>query len=177
MSSTTALGQLRKHGYRAFYSLPGWLRRRLVRLAAEKYIIGAVALVRDSEATGAGRLLLLRQPPGLGWSLPAGLLKHGEQPVVGCARELYEESGIRVPTEALTPASPNTVVHTRGRWLDCVFEVSVAASEVTLRVDGGEVLEAEFHPLDRLPPLTPATANLLGYFGIGPYADHPEARR
>jgi ADP-ribose pyrophosphatase YjhB (NUDIX family) len=177
MSSTTALGRLRKLGYQAFYSLPGWARRRAVRLAAAKYIIGAVALVRDSQSTDQPRLLLLRQPPGLGWSLPAGLLKRGERPADGCVRELYEESGIRLPVAAITPASPNTVVHTRGRWLDVVFEASVAASEVTLRVDGAEVYEAAWHPLDRLPPLTAATANLLGYYGIGPYADHPEARR
>ncbi len=177
MSSTTALGRLRKLGYGAFYSLPGWARRRAVRLAAAKYIIGAVALVTDAQSTGSPRLLLLRQPPGLGWSLPAGLLKRGEHPAEGCVRELHEESGILLPPEALTPANPNTVVHTRGRWVDVVFEASVPASEVNLTVDGAEVYEADWHPVDRLPPLTPATANLLGYYGIGPYANHPEARR
>jgi len=81
MSSTAAVRRLRRFGYGVFYTLPGGLRRRLVRLIVGKYIVGAVALVRDSEASGAGRLLLLRQPPGVGWSLPAGLLERGERPV------------------------------------------------------------------------------------------------
>jgi ADP-ribose pyrophosphatase YjhB (NUDIX family) len=177
MSSTTALGRLRKLGYGIFYSLPGWARRRLVRMAGAKYIMGAVAIVRDSESETPGRMLLLRQPPGLGWSLPAGLLERGEPPVDGCARELREESGIDLSSADLTPATPNAVVHTRGQWVDVVFEASVPASTTTLRVDGAEVLEAGWHRLDRLPPLTKATANLLGYYGIGPYADYPEARR
>jgi ADP-ribose pyrophosphatase YjhB (NUDIX family) len=177
MSSTTVPARLVRLGYGVFYRLPGWTRRRLVRLMVPKYIVGAVALVHDSEASAPGRLLLLRQPPGLGWSLPAGLLKRGERPVEGCARELHEESGIALSPDDLVAATPNTVVHSRGRWVDVVFEASVPASTTTLQVDGAEVLGAAWHPLDNLPPLTSATANLLGYYGIGPYADYPEARR
>jgi ADP-ribose pyrophosphatase YjhB (NUDIX family) len=175
MSSPTANGRLRRLGYETFYRMPAWLRRRLVRLVVAKYIIGAVALVRDAETPG--RLLLLRQPPGVGWSLPAGLLNRGETPIEGCARELEEESGVTVNVDDLSPATPNAVVHTHGQWVDMVFEATVAASAVTLRVDGAEVLEAAWHRLDNLPPLTPSTARLLSYYGIGPYADYPEVRR
>jgi ADP-ribose pyrophosphatase YjhB (NUDIX family) len=176
MSSPSALRRLRKLGFAVFYRLPASTRRHLVRLAVGKYIVGAVALVRDSAAPGAGRLLLLRQPPGLGWSLPAGLLARGERPVEGAARELFEESGLRVDIADLTPAVPNAVVHHKGRWVDVVFETAVPADQVTLAVDGAEVLEAGWHPLDNLPPLTLATANLLGYYGIGPYVPYPEVR-
>jgi ADP-ribose pyrophosphatase YjhB (NUDIX family) len=176
MGSSTAVGRLRKLGYRVFYRMPGWMRRRIVRLAVAKYIMGAVAIVRDAEATGPGRMLLLRQPPGVGWGLPAGLLERGERPVEGCARELREESGIALSVEQLTPATPSAVVHTRGQWVDMVFEASVPASTTTLRVDGAEVLEAGWHRLDSLPPLTVAAARLLGYYGIGPYAEYPETR-
>ena len=41
-------------GYQIFYRLPVPLRRRLVRLAVPKYVVGAVTLVKDAEATGAG---------------------------------------------------------------------------------------------------------------------------
>ncbi|QLQ37100.1 NUDIX hydrolase [Micromonospora robiginosa] len=156
-------------GYRLFYRLPVPLRRRLVRLAVPKYIVGAVTLVRDSEADGAGRILLLRQPPGHSWSLPAGLLERGEAPVVGAARELHEESGVRLSPDRLRPAVPNAVVHAKG-WVDVVFEADVPASRTALKVDGAEVLEAAWHPLDDLPRLSRATANLLGYYGIGPRA-------
>jgi ADP-ribose pyrophosphatase YjhB (NUDIX family) len=176
MSSPSAVRRLRKLGFSVFYWLPAPVRRRLVRLAVGKYIVGSVALVRDSRATGAGRMLLLRQPPGLGWSLPAGLLERGERPVEGAARELFEESGLRIDIEDFTPGVPNAVIHHRGRWVDVVFEAEVPADDVTLTVDGAEVFEAAWHRLDKLPPLTLATATLLSYYGIGPYADFPEVR-
>lgn len=155
--------------YQVFYRLPLPVRRRLVRLTVPKYIVGAVTLVRDSEAEGAGRLLLLRQPPGRGWTLPAGLLQKREAPVVGACRELYEETGIRLSPRELTPAVPNAIVHDKG-WVDVVFTAAVPASTTTLRVDGAEVFEAAWHPLDALPRLTWPTARLLGYFDIGPLA-------
>jgi hypothetical protein len=67
---------------------------------------------------------------------------------------------------------PNAVVHAKG-WVDMVFEASVPASTTTLSVDGAEVYEAAWHPLDDLPPLTLSTARLLAYYGIGPLADQP----
>ncbi|MEU9510534.1 NUDIX domain-containing protein [Micromonospora sp. NPDC048170] len=155
--------------YQVFYRLPLPVRRRLVRLAVPKYIVGAVTLVRDSEAEGAGRLLLLRQPPGRGWGLPAGLLQKGEAPVVGAARELHEESGIRLSPRQLHPAVPNAVVHAKG-WVDVVFTAEVPASTTELKVDGAEVFEAAWHPLDDLPKLTWPTARLLAYYDIGPLA-------
>ncbi|MGS2619354.1 NUDIX hydrolase [Micromonospora sp. LZ34] len=159
----------RAFAYQVFYRLPLPLRRRLVRLAVPKYIVGAVTLVRDAEAEGAGRLLLLRQPPGKGWTLPAGLLERGEAPVVGAARELFEESGIQLSPRQLQPAVPNAVVHAKG-WVDVVFTAEVPASTTELTVDGAEVFEAAWHPMDDLPRLTWPTARLLAYYDIGPLA-------
>jgi len=156
--------------YALFYRLPQRLRLRLVRLAAPTYTIGAVTLVRDAGAPAPGRLLLLRQPPNRGWSLPGGLLGYRERPVEGARRELHEETGILVEPEALRPAIPNAIVHSDGRWVDLVFEVDVPAAAVTLSVDGAEVFEAAWHPLDDLPLLTTATARLLAHYGIGPAA-------
>jgi 8-oxo-dGTP pyrophosphatase MutT (NUDIX family) len=151
--------------YRVFYRLPHRVRLRLVRIFVPKYIVGAVTVVRDSEAGGAGRLLLLRQPPGRGWGLPAGLLRRGESPVVGAARELAEETGVRLPPDELTPASPNAVIHAGG-WVDTVFEASVPASTTRLVADGAEVYEVAWHPIDDLPRLTRATARLLVLYGL-----------
>lgn len=146
------------------------MRRRIVRLVVPKYLVGAVCIIRDAEAPEPGRVLLLRQPPaGRGWGLPAGLLKKGEQPHVGAARELREESGVHIDPDQLTPAVPNAIVHTKG-WVDMMFMGSVPASTTTLTVDGGEVLEAAWHPLDQLPRLTPNTEAVLGRYGIGPRA-------
>jgi ADP-ribose pyrophosphatase YjhB (NUDIX family) len=177
MSSPAVPSRLRRLGFAAFYRLPARTRRRLVRLIVGKYIVGAVALVRDSESPASGRLLLVRQPPGTGWSLPAGLLRRGESPREGCVRELVEETGITLKPEDVRPASPSSVVHTRGRWVDVVFEASIPSSTTTLRPDGAEVLEVGWHRVDNLPPLTYSTATLLSHYGVGPYVDYPEVRR
>ena len=161
--------RLRGVAYQTFYRLPHPVRRRIVRLIVPKYLVGAVTIVRDSEAPEPGRLLLLRQPPGRRWGLPAGLLKKAESPAVGAARELAEESGVVIDPDALTPAVPNAIVHPKG-WVDTIFMGSVPASTTPLVVDGGEVLEAGWFPLDDLPPLTPNTALLLGVYGMGPLA-------
>src|SRR5690349_107978 len=160
----------RKAFYGAFYRLPGRWRRRLVRLLKRRFTVGAVVLVRTTD----GKLLLLRQPPGNGWSLPAGLMDRGERPDQTAVRELGEETGIRLTTDDLDPAVPNAVVHSEG-WIDCVF-VATVSPDTSTEVDGAEVLEAAFHPVDALPPLTVPTANLLGHYGMGPYAAYPETR-
>lgn len=154
--------------YPVFYRLPHRLRMWLVRRLTPTYTVGSVVLVRD---TGADRLLLLRQPPGRAWGLPAGLLARGESPIDGAVRELAEESGIQLRPEQLRAAVPNALVHHRGRWVDVVFEAAVPAASTPLRVDGAEVLEAAWHDLSALPPLTRQTARLLGRYGIGPGAD------
>jgi len=164
--------QLRGYAYSIFYRMPGSLRRRLVRLIVPKYLVGAVTLVYDTEARPPGRLLLLRQPPGRRWGLPAGLLKRHEPPATGAARELAEESGVRLDPRDLTPAAPNAIVHPQG-WIDTVFTAAVPARSTPLEVDGAEVLEAAWFPIDALPPLTPATAALLAVYDIGPWARRP----
>ena len=139
---------LRAAVYGVFYRLPLPVRRRLVRLIVPKYVVGAVTLLYDSEAPDPGRLLLLRQPPGRGWGLPAGLLQRAEPPVVGAARELAEESGVVLDPAELTPAVPNAVVHPKG-WVDMVFTASVPASTTKLVVDGAEVLRGGLVPAGR----------------------------
>ena len=162
--------QLRMVVYRTFYRLPARWKRRIVRTFQPTYTIGAVILVRDLEAS---RILLLRQPPGAGWSLPAGLMDRGERPVQTAARELAEETGLDVPAGQMRAASPNAIVHTSGQWVDMVFETEVEPS-VDLAIDGAEVIEAAWHRLDTLPPLTVSTSQLLAHYGIGPYKDYPE---
>jgi 8-oxo-dGTP diphosphatase len=156
--------------YQTFYSMPLPVRRILARIVAPRYVVGAVTILHDSEAAeGAGRLLLLRQPHRHGWGLPAGLLKKREQPVVGAARELFEETGVRVHPDDMTAGTPNAIVHVVG-VVDTIFFAAVPASTTPLRVDGGEVLEAAWFPLDDLPRLSANTALVLGRYGIGPDA-------
>jgi 8-oxo-dGTP diphosphatase len=160
---------MRGVAYQTFYRMPSPVRRQIARLVAPRYVVGAVAVIKDSEAADPGRLLLLRQPPGRGWGLPAGLLKKRERPATGAARELFEESGVRIDPAALTAGVPNAIVHPVG-VVDMVWFGAVPASTTPLHVDGGEVLEASWFPIDELPRLTANTADLLGRYGIGPRA-------
>lgn len=164
--------RLRGYAYKSFYQLPGRVRRRIVRFVVPKYVVGAVNVIKDD--SDPERVLLLRQPGGRGgWGLPAGLLKHGEEPAVGAARELFEESGLRLEPAALEAANPNAIVHTLG-WIDLVF-FGTASADARFTVDGGEVLEARWWPVDALPRLTPNTELLLGVYGIGPAAGRSPA--
>ena len=162
--------QIRGVAYQAFYGLPFPVRRKVARMISPKYLVGAVTVIRDSEAGAPERILLLRQPPGRAWGLPAGLLKRRELPAVGAARELFEEAGVRLEPGDLTPGNPNAIVHPTGGVVDTVWFGSVPASTTPLAVDGGEVLEARWFPVDDLPGLTGATARLLGVYGLGPRA-------
>ncbi|MET0425033.1 MAG: NUDIX domain-containing protein [Actinoplanes sp.] len=144
-------------------------RRRVARMVAPKFLVGAVVVVRDSEADGPDRLLLIRQPAHRGWNLPAGLLKKNEHPAIGAARELFEEAGVRIHPDELSAGNPNAIIHLTG-VVDTVWFGSVPASTTTLDVDGGEVLEASWFSVDDLPRLTKNTAALLGRFGLGPQA-------
>jgi hypothetical protein len=54
--------------------------------------------------------------------------------------------------------------------VDTVFFASVPASTTPLVVDGAEVLEAAWFPVDDLPRLSANTALVLGRYGIGPDA-------
>jgi 8-oxo-dGTP diphosphatase len=155
--------------YITFYRMPLPVRRMIARTVAPKYLVGAVTILRDSEATEGDRVLLLRQPHRGGWGLPAGLLKKREQPVVGAARELHEETGVRVHPDDMTAGSPNAIVHVVG-VVDTIFFASVPASTTELVVDGAEVLEAAWFPVDDLPRLSANTALVLGTYGIGPQA-------
>ncbi|GAA2465684.1 NUDIX domain-containing protein [Winogradskya humida] len=161
--------RIRGAAYKAFYRMPHAMRRRAVRLIVPKYLVGAVCIISDAEAEDPGRLLLLRQPGRPGWGLPAGLLKKAEPPHVGAARELHEESGVRLDPDDLVPAVPNAIVHTKG-WVDMMFMGKVPASTTELIVDGGEVLEAAWFPYDDLPLLSVNTARVLAVYGIGPQA-------
>src|SRR3954470_6942852 len=76
---------------RIFRRMPAPLRRSVVRAGTPSFTVGAVCLVERD-----GRLLMLRQPHRVGWSLPGGLLDRGESAAEAVQREVHEELGLRV---------------------------------------------------------------------------------
>lgn len=159
---------LRRLAGTVFYTLPHPMRRRIVRIATPTYTLGSVVLVMDEARE---HLLMLRQPPGRRWTLPAGLLNRREQPIEGARRELAEETGIDAELDELIPADPCAVVHTHGRWVDNVFRLARDPEATQIIVDGHEVWDAGWHPVTELPVMTRATAKLLAHYGLGPLAE------
>ena len=78
-------------GLIGFGRLPHRVQRWVVRIASPSYTVGAL-LVLEHE----GAVLVLRQLHREGWTLPGGLLDHGETPAHGVVREAGEELGLVV---------------------------------------------------------------------------------
>jgi len=56
-----------------------------------------------------GEVLLVKDVIGSGkWSLPGGGVRHGEAPLDGAIREVYEETGIRLKPAQLTDCGSHT---------------------------------------------------------------------
>jgi 8-oxo-dGTP pyrophosphatase MutT (NUDIX family) len=167
---TSRAQALRNTAYRVFRWLPAAVRRGLVRSLTPNYTLGAVVLVRDPQ----GALLLLRQPSAVGWSLPGGLLERHETPAQAAARELSEETGIRVFPTALRPAQPNARVSTPSQQVDIVFTLELGEGDPALVLDPVEVAEAAWYADDALPRLTSPTARLLAEYGLGTNGHEPD---
>ncbi len=81
---------------------PDWMRLLFLRMLNPSFMVGAMALIQDEQ----GRILVLehtyrREIP---WGLPGGWLKHAESPESGLAREVWEETGLRVSVDVLLAA-------------------------------------------------------------------------
>ena len=101
----------------------------------------AGALFTDS----AGRVLLVKPNYRDHWSLPGGILEHGEPPHEGCRREVGEELGLDItPGQLLVVgwagphgARPRPVVH-------FVFDGGVLPDDVPIRLQEEELDEYRF---------------------------------
>lgn len=105
-----------------------------------------------------GRVLLVKPNYRDHWSLPGGILEHGEPPHEGCRREVAEEIGIDITPGRLLAVGwtgpdglrPRPVVH-------FVFDGGTLAADAPIRLQAEELDEHRFvdaADLDRyLPPL------------------------
>jgi 8-oxo-dGTP diphosphatase len=109
----------------------------------------------------AGRVLLVKPNYRDHWSLPGGILEHGEPPHVGCRREVEEELGLEVAPGPLLVVGwvppdgvrPRPVVH-------FVFDGGVLADDAPIRLQESELDHYRFvDPADLasyLPPIISA---------------------
>lgn len=110
--------------------------------------------IRRPETAGAlvavwhhGRVLLVKNSYRPQLTLPGGYIRPREDRRTAAARELREEVGIHVQPKRLVHAYHGThVFEHRQDTLD-IYELDVEA-EPDVRVDGREVVQAEFHTPD-----------------------------
>jgi 8-oxo-dGTP diphosphatase len=101
----------------------------------------AAALFTDED----GRVLLVKPNYRDHWSLPGGILEHGEPPHVGCAREVAEEIGLDiVPGNLLTigwvgpeDPRPRPIVH-------FIFDGGTIAASTPITVQASELDDYRF---------------------------------
>jgi 8-oxo-dGTP diphosphatase len=135
---------------RVFRRLPAPVRRMLVRAGTPGFTVGAVCLLERD-----GRLLMLRQPHRVGWSLPGGLLDRGESAADAVVREVREELGLSI--EVGRPVT--VVVDSPLRRVDVVFRVAVV-SEIGEQV-GGEATTARWLLPDDVDEMDGPTRQIL----------------
>lgn len=120
----------------------GPLQWYLLWLMHDKFIIGVSGVVLDRE----NQILLLRHQYWKegSWGLPSGYAKKTERLEDAFAREVFEETGYIIKTEFLLRIKSGYRLR---------LEVSYLGYLVggNLQLDGREVLEARFFPMDELP--------------------------
>jgi 8-oxo-dGTP diphosphatase len=124
--------------------------------------VAAAALIKQS-----GRVLLVRRvndPQRGKWTLPAGFVDAGEDPVEAVCRECLEETGLEVRVSGLVDVLYGQE-HPRGSHLLIVYRAEVIAGVLQ---PGDDVDDAAFFSLDHLPPLAfMTTLNILRHSDLG----------
>lgn len=118
------------------------------------WLPGVGAVVLD----GAGRVLLGRRADNGEWTIITGMLDPGEEPAVGAAREVFEETGVVVEVERLVATNVvGPVVFSNGdvcTFLNQSFRCRYLSGEA--RVNDDESMDVRWFPLDDLPELNAA---------------------
>jgi 8-oxo-dGTP diphosphatase len=107
-----------------------------------------------------GRVLLVRRAndPRRGlWTLPAGFVDAGEDPVKAAEREALEETGLRVQIGALLEVMYGQE-HPHGAHIILFYRGEIVSGEMHAQDD---VDRAAFFKLDELPPLAFNTTQRL----------------
>jgi 8-oxo-dGTP pyrophosphatase MutT (NUDIX family) len=115
-----------------------------------------------------GELLLLRSAIGHGqrWSMPGGGINRGETPVRGAARELFEETGIKIDPEQLTPVAVLRHPEVATTFVMHLYTVTVHTADLPSKLHNPlEIIETAWFALEHLPErrspyIAPALAKL-----------------
>ena len=102
----------------------------------------------------SGEILLIQRlnyPFAGEWALPGGFLEMDELLVDGCRREVEEETGLKVGKLTQFKTYDGVNRDPRGRTISVVFYGNVDEDSEVKGSD--DAAEAQWFPLDKLPPL------------------------
>jgi 8-oxo-dGTP pyrophosphatase MutT (NUDIX family) len=135
---------------------PSWLRHVFLRVLNPSFMVGAMALIQDEQ----GRVLVLEHTyrKDIPWGLPGGWLKYAESPEVGLAREVFEETGLRVRVESILAAD----FWGRGQ-LDLLYRCTITSGTYT---PSDETVSHQWRSASELPELLPNQVALLRKAGL-----------
>ena len=153
---------------RLFRQAPPWLRRRIVRLFAPSFTVGAICHIERADGT----VLLVRQAYRNSWGIPGGLLQRGEAPADAARREVFEEVGLRIELIG----EPAVVVDADPQRIDIIFRARpVDESEADqARPCSPEIDQVQWFATDHLPDLQFETSHAL--VTLARSARSPQAR-
>jgi 8-oxo-dGTP diphosphatase len=142
---------LRRLGYRLAYRLLQvvWLISRPSKLGVKCVLVNG------------DRILLVRHTYGFrGWDLPGGGLHGGESPEHAAAREMHEELGVNPPPGRWTALG--TVRTRQDHRHDSIHLFSAELdTAAVLKLDLGELADAQWFALDELPPVGALSREIL----------------
>lgn len=110
-----------------------------------------------------GQVLLTRYTGPRRWGLPGGGLDHGEDPIEGVFREVWEETGHLVRVDRLLGVHSIVWDKTDTHAINLVYQVGIVGGALRPEVDGSSDLAAWFD-LDDVDQLE---RSLIVDFGIG----------
>jgi len=130
-------------GLIGFGRMPHAVQRWVVRIASPSYTVGAVLVLEHD-----GHVLVLRQLHREGWTLPGGLLAHGETPAAGVVREVGEELGLTVDIDPEWDLPAATLVEPHSQRVDVIFHRRLEQRPVVR--PRGEAFRVDWRPVDAL---------------------------
>ncbi len=115
------------------------------------WLPGVTAVVFDD----GGKVLLGQRADTGDWTLITGMLDPGEEPAVGAAREVLEETGVVARMEGLVAVhSQEPITFPNGdrcQFMNLIFKAQAVSG--VARVNDDESVAVQWFGLDELPPL------------------------